>query len=72
MGGETQVGSGYCSPFCQLTANYVSSLTFSNCLSHIAYEGKGKRKRGVGEAEVEWGLHSNINRSAGDPYMTSD
>lgn len=51
-----------------VTANYISSLTFSNWLFLI--EGKGKKKD-----SGRWrlmGSQSNITRSGGNPYMTSD
>lgn len=79
LNGAMQAWSCYCSPFYQLTANYISSLTFSNWLFHVAYEGKGKKRRGVGEVEAG-GLtikhHQERRRSIHDirlnEYMNSN
>lgn len=56
----------------QLTANYISSLTFSNCFFFFpSVEVHGKKKKKRVEAEAG-GLRSGITRSRGNPYMTSD
>lgn len=62
----------HCSPLYQLTANYDSSLTFSNWLFRV----QGKRKRGGGGAGLVLKHHQRQRRSIHDirlnEYMNSN